>query len=137
MCGAVRFEAEPEERESHACHCEMCRRWSGSALVVVAVREGEMRFESRDAIRVVQSSDWAERAWCDRCGGNLYYRVTAAGPEQGKYHVALGTFDEPDAFPLGTEIYIDRKPTSFAFAGERKRLTEAQVEAFFAAPEGE
>ena len=43
--------------------------------------------------------------------------------------VALGLFDEPGRLPLASEIYIDRKPDSFAFAGERKRMTAAEVEA--------
>ena len=45
--------------------------------------------------------------------------------------MALGLFDEPDGFPLTSEIYIDRKPAGFAFAGEHERKTKAEVEAAF------
>ena len=45
LCGAVSFEAEVEKRESHACHCGMCRRWSGSAMLAVTVPDAEMRIE--------------------------------------------------------------------------------------------
>ena len=83
-------------------------------------------------MRQLQSSDWAERAWCDRCGSGLWYRVTLEGPMQGQYHLPVGLFDEPDRFELRSEIYIDRKPAGYAFAGERKRLTKAEVEAQFA-----
>lgn len=132
LCGAVRFEAEPAEAHSHACHCGMCRRWSGLAFVGVAVRPEAIRFEGEEAIATYRSSDWAERAWCRTCGTHLFYRVTAPGPTQGVRYLTLGLFDEPDAFPLTRELYIDRKPAAFAFAGERSRLTQAQTEALFA-----
>lgn len=137
MCGAVAFEAEPEAMKMHACHCETCRRWTGVALLAVPVPVDGTRFTGAENIRTIRSSDWAERAWCDRCGSTLYYRVTLDGPHSRTYHMALGLFDAPEAFELASEIYYDRKPASFAFAGERKTLTKAEVEASFAAPEGE
>ena len=114
---------------SHACHCEMCRRWTGSAFLGVSVAPGDLVFEDEANVRTYVSSEWAERAFCGVCGSTLFYRVTAAGPMQGQSYVALGLFDEPDALPLASEIYIDRKPASFAFAGDRPRMTEAEKEA--------
>ena len=132
MCGAVAFAATPTSMVFHACHCDMCRRWSGSAMLAVAVPADGMRLEGAEHIRTIRSSDWAERAWCDRCGSNLYYRVTVEGPMQGQYHVPLGLFDEPEAFEFASEIYFDRKPSSFAYAGSRPTRTQAEVEAAFA-----
>jgi hypothetical protein len=131
LCGAVRFEATPSEMHSHACHCEMCRRWTGSAMVAVAVPPEGVRFEGGEAVRTFRSSEWAERAFCGTCGTTLYYRVTIEGPEQGTYYMALGAFDEPDAMPLASEIYIDVKPSSYAFAGDHPRITKAEKEASF------
>jgi hypothetical protein len=132
LCGAVRFEATPAEAHCHACHCEMCRRWTGSALLAVPVAPDAIRFEGEEHIRTHGSSDWAERGFCATCGSCLFYRVTAPGPMQGRLHLALGLFDAPDALTLTSEIYIDRKPASLAFAGERRRMTKAEVEAMFA-----
>jgi hypothetical protein len=125
LCGGVRFEAEPSDMHCHACHCEMCRRWTGSALLAVPVPAEAVRFEGEANIRRHRSSDWAQRAFCGTCGSTLYYRLTGGG----EYFLALGLFDDPDALPLASEIYIDRKPSSFAFAGERPRSTQAEVEA--------
>jgi hypothetical protein len=128
LCGAVRLEAEPSQMHSHACHCEMCRRWTGSAFLAVPVREQGLRLEGEASVRRFRSSDWAERAFCDVCGSALFYRLR----DGGDLYVSLGLFDEPDALPLASELYIDRKPAAYAFAGERKRLTKAEVEASFA-----
>jgi len=117
---------------SHACHCEMCRRWTGSAFLGVSVAPGDLAFEDVTNVRTFVSSDWAERAFCGVCGSGVLYRLTAAGPMQGQSFVALGLFDEPDALPLASEIYIDCKPASFAFAGDRPRTTKAEFEAALA-----
>jgi hypothetical protein len=135
MCGAVRFEAKPAEMSFHACHCETCRRWTGSALLAVAVDGDAIRFQGAGEVRALQSSDWAERAWCGRCGSHIYYRVTAEGPLQGLYYVALGLFDTPEAFEFESERFIDRKPASYAFEGPHELLTAAEVAAMYAGDE--
>ncbi len=138
MCGAVSFEASIPKRELHACHCGMCRRWTGSAMVAVNVPATEMRIEGGGNVRVIRSSEWAERAWRDRCGSNLWYRLTVEGPTRGSFEIRAGLLDEPDGFPLVSEIYIDRKPDGYAFAGEHERQTGAEIEATIAAySEGE
>lgn len=129
LCGAVSFEAEPSEPHCHACHCEMCRRWTGSALMAVPIAPGGLAIADASHVREYASSDWAARAFCDVCGSALYYRVTAEGPTKGATYLSLGLFDDPGALPLATEIYIDAKPASYDFAGERPRLTRAEAEA--------
>jgi hypothetical protein len=131
LCGAVSFEADPAERHSDACHCEMCRRWTGGPFISVPVAREALRWEGAEAIEVYRSSDWAERAFCRRCGSTLYYHATIEGPHERMFSLALGLFDEPDALPLASEIYIDSKPAAYAFAGERKRMTKAEVESMF------
>jgi hypothetical protein len=99
----------------------------------VSVMPEDIRFEGAESIRTYRSSEWAERAWCDRCGTTLYYRLTVEGFGPPTYEMALGLFDAPDGFLLSREIYVDRKPDGFAFAGEHERLTKAEVEARFGA----
>ncbi len=128
MCGAVSFTAADVPSEFGACHCEMCRRWSGSALLALTVKAADVTFAGEAHIRTLQSSDWAERAWCQRCGTGLYYRLTGdSGPGAGTMTMPLGIFDDPDGFTFSNEIFIDCKPDSFAYAGERERLTRAEV----------
>ncbi len=53
--------------------------------------------------RRFQSSDWAERGFCDTCGSNLWYRITAEGPGHGQYNFAAGLFDTGD-MKIGREF---------------------------------
>ena len=137
LCGAVRFVARLDGQTVGACHCEMCRRWTGSALLSVALPPDAIDWQGTGAIATRQTSDWAMRAWCRDCGSNLYFRVTATGPESDRLWLALGLFDDANGLELTSEIYIDQKPDGFAFAGEGRRLMTRQqcIDAYAPKPE--
>lgn len=126
LCGAVRYVAEVGETHYRACHCGMCRRWSGGPVLAVSVRE--IRFEGAENIKRFDSSDWAERGFCKVCGSNLFYRLKQAD----RYSISAGTLDDETAFHLAGEIYVDHKPAGYDFAGDHPRLTEAEALAQFA-----
>ena len=136
LCGAVRVRIAPAQPHLHACHCGMCRRWTGVAFLGITVPPGGV--EATGPIRTRGFSEWAERGWCDECGSALWYEVKAEGPLEGTRYVAAGLFEDAGGFTLASEIYIDRKPAGYAFAGDHPVRTQAEVEAAFAAPsEGE
>lgn len=120
LCGAVGFTARQIDPHVHACHCSMCRRWSGGPALAASV--GSIAFDSDDEVGVYASSAWAERAFCKRCGTNLFYRLKEAGSTV----VWSGTFDDPAGLELAGEIYIDEKPGFYALAGEHPRQTGAE-----------
>lgn len=132
MCGAVSFSATNVPTGYGACHCEMCRRWNGSALLAVTVKGGDVQWTGEAQIRTLQSSEWAERAWCGRCGTGLWYRTTTKPRGQNDYELPIGLFDDANGFELKREIFIDDKPDSFALAGDHKVMTRAEVMAMYA-----
>jgi hypothetical protein len=132
MCGAVTVMAEPEGRSLAACHCEMCRRWSSGIFIAFSAKPGSVRVEG--PVKVFQSSDWAERAFCGRCGSNLWYRITAEGPGHGQHQLSAGLFDV-NGMHLGLEVFIDSKPDAYAFEGERRTMTAQECYDIYA-PEG-
>jgi hypothetical protein len=126
LCGAVRFTAGLTKREFGACHCEMCRRWTGSALLGITVPTGNVVWQGEDHIATRQTSGWAMRAWCRDCGTHLYFRVTADSEWSGNTELPIGLFDDANGLRMTNEIYIDHKPDSFAFAGEGRTLMTRQ-----------
>lgn len=122
LCGAVRFTAEDVEYEHHACHCTMCRRWSGGSGFLGASCTG-VAFTGAEQLGRYASSPWAERGFCIRCGTTLFYflKPTTA------YTISVGAFDDQAPFRLVREIFIDRKPAGYAFAGDHERWTEAET----------
>lgn len=127
LCGAVSFEAIVRKPETHICHCEFCRRWTGSSLLAVSIQPEDIRFDGEEHIRTFASSDWARRAWCERCGSTLYYRLSVDDYGPRTFEMALGLFDDPDALPVTQEIFIDRKPRVYDFVGDHPRLTEQEM----------
>ena len=126
LCGAVRFTAALTKTTFGACHCAMCRRWTGSALLGLTVPTGNIIWTGEENIATRQTSAWAMRAWCRECGSNLFFRVTADTPWSGDTELPIGLFDDPNGLDMSNEIYIDHKPDSFAYAGEGRTLMTRQ-----------
>jgi hypothetical protein len=130
LCGAVRFEVELDSLEYAACHCGMCRRWTGGPFFAAVARE-VMILEGEASVRAYKTSDWASRVHCAECGSKLWYRL-----DQGGFcAVSVGALDDQSDMVLAEEIYIDCKPAGYAFAGDLKKKTEAEVMAAFASSE--
>jgi len=128
-CGAVRWKALIAATAG-ACHCGMCRRWSGG--VFLSVNSAALSWTAgHDRIAVWTSSPWAERGHCRDCGSALFYRVTAEGPMRGETHLAAGTLDDAEGLTLGIEVHADAQPAYYRFAQETTRMTEAEVLTFF------
>ena len=130
LCGAVKYSVEKEITETGACHCAMCRRWSGGVLFATAVGDA-VTFSGEENITVFRSSDWAERAFCHKCGTSLYYRLV----NTNQFFLATGTLDDQSHITFGTQVFIDEKPDYYEFANDTKKLTGAELFALYAPPE--
>ena len=131
LCGACVFTAKIAATESgelivDACHCGMCRRWTGGPLMAVET-VGEPSFHEGAPIGVFPSSEWAERGFCQQCGTALFYRLRAGG----LVSLPAGLIDSLSPALFGREIFVEQQPDYYAFEGERPRMTEAEVIAAF------
>jgi hypothetical protein len=127
LCGAVRYTATDVDPMYHACHCGMCLRWGGAPFMGAHV--GNVTFEGAEYLRRYGSSEWAERGFCKLCGSSLFYYMKP----HDRYSLCAGTFDDQSSLTLVDEIFIDRKPPGYAFAGDLPAMTEAEVIARFTA----
>ena len=126
LCGAVRFSAS-EAGNFGVCHCEMCRRNTGSALMAVTIPEAAFDLTGAEHVATRRSSSWASRSWCRECGSPLWYRYDKGVDGAGDYEVAVGLLDDADALVLEREIFIDQKPRSWSLAGDHPRMTRAET----------
>jgi hypothetical protein len=121
------------EHGAHACHCGNCRKWSGGMFL--AVRCGTSVVFNQDApLARYGSSDWAERVFCARCGSSLVWQMKDGSGQI----VSIQAFEFLGDFGIDSQIYVDRKPGSYALANRTEMLTEAEVIARYAiaGPEG-
>ena len=105
LCGAVSFEAEPPKTAMHACHCEMCRRWTGSALLAVMVPAEGLRLTGEENVRQLAVVGLGRA----RVVRPLRVRALVSGDARradagGSTTLPVGLFDEPDRFELRSEI---------------------------------
>ncbi|MEP4195043.1 MAG: GFA family protein [Aliishimia sp.] len=133
-CGNVRFEISSDLKETGACHCEMCRKFTGGVFLSVQVAASDFKLTKVDGLKAYKSSEWAERAFCQDCGSSLFYRMTAPGPMQGSCHVGLGCLDDAEGIVLTDEIFVDSKPSGYEFAGDTRKMTGAEVFAMYGPP---
>lgn len=127
LCGAARFELVEAPTEYGACHCGMCRKFSGGIEMGVHVPPGGIVWTQSETVRAYASSEWAERGFCGVCGSSLFWRLTAPGALQGMLSLSVGALDSMDTMKFKTEVYVDHKPKSHSFAGRRTKMTEAEV----------
>ena len=109
------------EGDRAALETQRAPRRQRAGIVVALVELG--LFVGEDALAVFDSSDWADRGFCSRCGTHLFYRLKGAG----EYHVPLGLFRDAVAPKFSFQVFIDEKPDVYAFADETRELTGAQV----------
>ena len=134
LCGAVTYEIAQEITEIGACHCGSCRAWSGGVFIGAQAKGADVTIKGEEHVTRFASSDWAERAFCKTCGSSLFYRVTAPGPHHDHHHFGAGTLDDLSGAKMTEEIFIDRKPDAYAFAGDTHKMTAAEMMALFAPP---
>jgi hypothetical protein len=138
MCGAIEIAARNVPQIFGACHCDMCKRWTGNTFNGVSVAHADLTLTGADAMKVIKSSDWAERAFCGSCGSPIWYRVTEDGPYSKTVSLAIGLLDDWDGMTLGHAFYTDRKTSVHVRPEGCKDYTEAETLAMFApADEGE
>lgn len=122
LCGGVGLRVPAAAPEVSACHCRMCRRWAGGPALVLHAGNDVDIDRGVELVRRFASSDWAERAFCTRCGSHLFYRALG----DGAHYVSAGLFDTLPGATLGLEIFIDAKPDWYGSLGAREQLTEAE-----------
>ncbi len=103
LCGAVNYRCGPPVIAPCFCHCESCRRASGSHVVAWAtVPRSTFQFTS-GPIRSYVSSPPALRQFCEQCGTPLTYS-NEQWPET--IDITIATLDRPDSMQPAEHIWM-------------------------------
>lgn len=122
LCCAVKLIVTRHANATSACHCSMCRRWTGAAMWCLDVPADALMVEG--PVATYRSSSFAERAWCRECGTHLWIR----DDNDADYELMPGLFDGAAALPLSHEIYTDKAFAAVSLAGDHRRATQAEYE---------
>ena len=131
LCGAVKVTAQMSRPMLRACHCDMCRQHTSGAFVSIAADPESI--EVKGPATSYQSSEWAERGFCATCGSTLWYGTV----HDGARNLSAGLFENAGGAPLKLELFVDKCPQGYAFAGDHKKLNTEDTIALFAPEEEE
>lgn len=130
LCGEVKIVAKNASNSVGVCHCHMCRKWGGGPFMTVDCGT-DVSFQGEDNVSVFDSSEWADRGFCKKCGSHLFYRIKSTG----QYIFAAGILERADGLVFDHQVFIDEKPGYYGFENPTQNMTGAEVFAMFAPPD--
>ena len=122
LCGSVEVTANTMSTNIGACECDICRKWAGAPFLGVDCKDN-VQFTGEEYISVFDSSEWAKRGFCSKCGTHLFYHLK----ENNQYIVPVGIFDTDEKLKFDHQIFIDSKPDYYTFKNETQNMTGKEV----------
>jgi len=94
LCGGVRYEYTGEFSQFLYCHCQDCRKASGSAFNANADIDisGFRLLQGADLLKTYEASPGKQRVFCATCGSPLYSRKDWQPTTLG---LRMGTLETP------------------------------------------
>lgn len=130
LCGVVTITAKNADNKVGACHCKTCRQWGSGPLMAVDCGT-DVSIDGEEHMSIFNSSEWAERGFCNKCGTHLFYRLK----ETGQYMLSVGIFESDQNIVFDHQVFIDEKPAFYQFANETENMTGAELFAKYGASE--
>lgn len=110
LCGNIRYECTGQPQGATYCHCDDCRRTTGSAFNVgVRVSASDMKIISgrpKAYTKTADSGNQITREFCPDCGSPLLTR-SPAHPDY--VFIKAGTFDDPKIVHPIDQIWTSKK----------------------------
>jgi hypothetical protein len=126
LCGGIQFEIDRAEGPVEICHCNRCRKVSGSAnLVAVGVRKEDYRFIAGEELITIYEAPVLNdppaytSMFCSRCGS----QVPPPVPEQDWFEICAGLFDDDIGVRPDKHIFIEFAPPWDDIADTLPKLT--------------
>lgn len=124
LCGAVEVTVRGGGvPQVSGCHCDLCRRWSGSMFTGFDVAPENVT--ATGEVARFASSHFSERVFCPVCGTHLWFRDTDG---DAPFELSPGLFVEARDWPLDREVYADRAAAYLPLSGDHRRVTRADYE---------
>lgn len=111
LCGAVRYTCNASPVMAGHCHCEDCRRSSGSGHCShLMVPEGSVALtgDVKGYARTADSGNLVERFFCPTCGAAVYSRNPGM---QGLLALRASSLDDPEVFKPQMHVYVQGAPS--------------------------
>lgn len=103
LCGAIRYRSTLAPVRCMICHCEQCRKHSGSVcLSFVHFPKAAFQWLGQEPQRY-RSSQFAERGFCGRCGSTLSMHEEVLAD---RIQIATGSLDQPERVHPDDHVWV-------------------------------
>ena len=130
LCGGVQFEISRAAGPFELCHCNRCRKVSGSAFMAgVGVRRADFRFVcGQDLVRsydapILDTPPAYRSTFCSRCGSP----VPDPTATSEWFEIAAGLLDDDPLLRPQRHIMIEHKAAWFPIADTLPQLDRASL----------
>jgi hypothetical protein len=110
LCGAIRYEFSGEILRTLNCHCDDCRRATGSSFgTFVFVNESDLtvlRGTPKSFEHPNDAGATMTKQFCENCGTHLFGKGSRAG---GMIHVKVGTIDDAGFVRPEMDLFVSKK----------------------------
>ncbi|MFO1035795.1 MAG: GFA family protein [Geminicoccaceae bacterium] len=118
LCGAIGFTAIGDPLTVALCHCESCRRQSGSVAVPFATfRKDGVRWRGIERSQY-RSTPPVLRSFCPTCGSALAYEHDGS---PGEIDLFMGAMDEPGRLSIRMQVHYGERVAWFDTADHKPR----------------
>lgn len=125
LCGGVRFELDRLVGPFELCHCNRCRKTSGSAFfAAIGARSEDFRWLSGESLVVRYEAPLLHHpppyrsSFCRRCGAP----VPDPDPDGGFFEIAAGTLDDDPGLLPDKHIFVELRAPWFEITDELPQL---------------
>ena len=121
ICGGVAYEVSGELRDVIGCHCVQCRKTSGHHVAATRAATRNLSVVSDETLTWFRSSENAERGFCNRCGGNVFWQRIGADMTS----IMAGTLDDPVNLPFKRHIFAKYKADYYDLPADAEVYAES------------
>lgn len=106
LCGNLQFELRGRRLWVAHCHCQSCRRNTGSAVATFVGYNKDQLTYTRGERKFYQSSPGVQRGFCADCGTPMTYEADRCPDE---VHLYVSTIDNPGAFQPQVHVFLGER----------------------------
>jgi len=110
LCGKVKYECTRKPESATYCHCDDCRKTTGSAFNVgVRVSVSDFKIisgEVKGYTKTADSGNQLTRVFCPNCGSPLFTR-SPVHPDH--VYIKAGSLDDPNIVQPKIQIWMSKK----------------------------
>ena len=106
LCGNLEFEVQGKPLWVAHCHCNSCRRNTGSAVATFVGYNKDQLTYTRGERSFYESSPGVRRGFCSDCGTPMTYESDRCPDE---VHLYVSTLDDPGAFPPQLHVFFGER----------------------------